>query len=37
MPSISLLAFVVLAVMFLAAMIRILNEYERGVVFRLEG
>ena len=35
MPSISLLAVVVLLVMVLAAAIRVLNEYERGVVFRL--
>src|SRR5512136_1375515 len=33
--SIPLIVLVVLVVMFLAAAIRILNEYERGVIFRL--
>ena len=31
----SLIFLVVLAVLFLASAIRILNEYERGVIFRL--
>ena len=31
----TILVLVVLAVMFLAAAIRILNEYERAVIFRL--
>ena len=31
----TLIAIVVLVVMFLAAALRILNEYERGVIFRL--
>lgn len=35
MFSIPLIVAVVLVVMFLAAAIRILNEYERGVIFRL--
>ncbi|MGZ3579232.1 MAG: slipin family protein [Syntrophales bacterium] len=35
MFSIPLIVLVVLVVMFLAAAIRILNEYERGVIFRL--
>jgi len=33
--SLSLLVIVILAVMFLSSAIKILNEYERGVVFRL--
>ncbi|MCX5844008.1 MAG: SPFH domain-containing protein, partial [Deltaproteobacteria bacterium] len=33
--SIPLIVLVVLVVMFLASAIRILNEYERGVIFRL--
>lgn len=33
--SISLLVLIILAVMFLSSAIKILNEYERGVVFRL--
>src|SRR5512137_827339 len=33
--SITLIVLVVLVVMFLASAIRILNEYERGVIFRL--
>ncbi|MEN6319008.1 MAG: slipin family protein [Syntrophaceae bacterium] len=35
MFSIPLIVLIVLVVMFLAAAIRILNEYERGVIFRL--
>src|SRR3974377_27432 len=35
MFSIPLIVAVVLVVMFLASAIRILNEYERGVIFRL--
>lgn len=35
MFSIPLIVLIVLIVMFLAAAIRILNEYERGVIFRL--
>jgi regulator of protease activity HflC (stomatin/prohibitin superfamily) len=31
------IVLVVLVVMFLASAIRILNEYERGVIFRLGG
>ena len=31
----TILVLVVLAIMFLAASIRILNEYERAVIFRL--
>jgi regulator of protease activity HflC (stomatin/prohibitin superfamily) len=30
-----IIAIVILVVFFLAAAIRILNEYERGVIFRL--
>lgn len=33
--SVTMIVLVVLVVMFLAAAIRILNEYERGVIFRL--
>ncbi|MDA8305674.1 MAG: SPFH domain-containing protein [Deltaproteobacteria bacterium] len=33
--SLSLIAIIILAVLFLANAIRILNEYERGVIFRL--
>jgi len=33
--SYSIIFLIVLAVLFLASAIRILNEYERGVVFRL--
>ena len=33
--SLSLLVLIALVVMFLASAIKILNEYERGVVFRL--
>ena len=33
--SISLLVIIALVVMFLASAIKILNEYERGVIFRL--
>ena len=36
MFSIPFIVLVVLVVMFLASAIRILNEYERGVIFRLE-
>jgi regulator of protease activity HflC (stomatin/prohibitin superfamily) len=35
MPSYTLIAAVVLLVFFLSAALRILNEYERGVIFRL--
>ena len=35
MFSIPLIVTIVLVIMFLAAAIRILNEYERGVIFRL--
>ncbi len=33
--SASLVAIIVFAILFLANAIRILNEYERGVIFRL--
>jgi len=33
--SVSLLVIIVLAIMFLSSAIKVLNEYERGVVFRL--
>jgi len=33
----SIIFFLILAILFLASTIRILKEYERGVIFRLGG
>ena len=35
MPSITIIAIIVLVIFFLSASLKILNEYERGVIFRL--